>query len=77
MVWGQHTGIDLASNDYPRRTYPGLDNGAVLRAVVDDLVLAGLDLVAGSRVPGLLEQAEGLEFVACLCQHAAKWIQVR
>jgi hypothetical protein len=54
------------SADYERGvTDAGLDHGTVLRRVVDDLVFPPFNVLAGCGVPGVGEEGEGFEFVAC------------
>lgn len=58
------TCVDLSADD--ERGFPNacLDDGTVLRGVVDDLIFPPFDVFAGRRVPGVGEEAEGFEFVA-------------
>lgn len=52
---GLRTGIDFPAKDHADTSHSGLDDGAVLGAIVDDLVFAAFDFFARARVPWFSE----------------------
>lgn len=61
---GEYTSIYLAPDHDLDISEPGLDDGAELRLVAHNLVVAVLDQLAGTVVPVSRQRREGLELVA-------------
>lgn len=71
LIGLEPTSVHLATYDHFDLAKAGADDGAVLSVVVDDLVVAGLDEPPRGGVPGIWNQGESLEFVACLVSRGA------
>lgn len=63
-VW--RTSIHLTTYYHFYFPEAGADDRAVLRVIVNDLVLARLDVFSWGGIPEVGDQGKGLEFVACL-----------
>jgi hypothetical protein len=62
---GGRTCVYLAADDERSVSNARLHDGTVLCGVIDDLVFAPFNVFAGRGVPGVGEEAEGFEFIAC------------